>query len=155
MRVLDGDDNRRFATWLSNLSYPPAMYWAIEFPDYKQVTNDRTTLREFVNPLHQIQSSDTSLFHDRAILSSQNDEVERFNDEVAEISNTVSRDYFYLDEVRTGESINPTDYTPEYLRQITGQGLAAGILKLQVGMLVMLTRNYYFKLGLCNGSRLT
>ncbi|POS84236.1 hypothetical protein EPUL_002350 [Erysiphe pulchra] len=115
------------------------MYGAIEFPDCIQVTNDRTTLREFVYPLQQIQSSDTSLFHEQATLASRNDAVERFNDEVAEIRNTVSRDYFSLDE---------------YLRQITGQVLAAGILKLQVGMPFMLIRNYYSKFGLCNGSRL-
>ncbi|POS82038.1 hypothetical protein EPUL_005234, partial [Erysiphe pulchra] len=63
-------------------------------------------------------------------------------------------DYFSHDEVRTEESTNQNDYTPEYLRQITGQGLATGILKLQVGMLVMLIRNYFSKLGFCNGSRL-
>ncbi|POS82254.1 hypothetical protein EPUL_005013, partial [Erysiphe pulchra] len=130
------------------------MYGAIEFHDYIQVTNDRTILREFVYSLQQILYSDSSLFQDRAILASRNDAVERFNDEVAEIRNTVLRDYFPLDEVRTEEFTNSTDYTPEYLQQITGQGLAAGILMLQVGMPVMLIRNFYSKLGLCNGSRL-
>ncbi|POS81756.1 hypothetical protein EPUL_006538, partial [Erysiphe pulchra] len=77
-----------------------------------------------------------------------------FNDEIAELRNAASREYFSHDEVRSQETGNVDDYTPEYMRQITCQGIPMGILRLQIGMPVMLLRNYYPKLGLCNGTRL-
>ncbi|POS82179.1 hypothetical protein EPUL_006412, partial [Erysiphe pulchra] len=47
-----------------------------------------------------------------------------------------------------------SDYPTEYLQSLAGSGLPHGVLKLQMGMPVMLVRNYYSRLGLCNGTRL-
>ncbi|POS81626.1 hypothetical protein EPUL_006455 [Erysiphe pulchra] len=130
------------------------MYGSLEIPEWIQTTDDRERFREFVYPAVNLRSQDTALFRDRTILSSTNDAVERFNDEIAELRNAASREYFSHDEVRSQETGNVDDYTPEYLRQITCQGIPMGILRLQVGMPVMLLRNYYPRLGLCNGTRL-
>ncbi|POS82063.1 hypothetical protein EPUL_006439, partial [Erysiphe pulchra] len=131
------------------------MYGSLDIPEWMKTTNDRTVFRDFVYPARPLQSLDSSIFHDRAILSPRNDLVHQFNDEITAFRGTLSRDFYSYDEVRNQESTGQlTDYTPEYLRQVTCQGLPLGILRIQVGMPVMLLRNYYPKLGLCNGTRL-
>ncbi|POS82220.1 hypothetical protein EPUL_006512, partial [Erysiphe pulchra] len=47
-------------------------------------TDDIERFREFVYPAVNLRSQDTASFRDRTILSSTNDAVERFNDEIAE-----------------------------------------------------------------------
>ncbi|POS86701.1 hypothetical protein EPUL_003475 [Erysiphe pulchra] len=64
MRVINGPENRRFADWLSALPYTPSMYGSLVIPEWINSTNDRTVFREFIYPARQLQSLDTSIFHD-------------------------------------------------------------------------------------------
>ncbi|POS82216.1 hypothetical protein EPUL_006683, partial [Erysiphe pulchra] len=75
MRVISGPENQRFAEWLSALSYTPSMYGSLDIPELMKTTNDRTVFRDFVYPARPLQSLDSSIFHDRAILSPRNDLV--------------------------------------------------------------------------------
>ncbi|POS87261.1 hypothetical protein EPUL_002549, partial [Erysiphe pulchra] len=138
---LDGEEIERFTNWLTRLSYTPHLQGDIDVPDWIRSTDD-----EKVN--------DTSILHDRAILASTNDSVDMFNSEVAELRHAQSYEYYACDQAEKGDSGQVSDYTPEYLRSLVPQGLLLGLLKLQIGMPVMLTRNYYPKHGLCNGTRL-
>lgn len=154
MRVINGEDNQRFAEWLSRLSYIPELYGDIDIPDWIRTTDDGKVFREFVYPEQLLETGDTSLFHDRAILASTNESVDSFNSEIADLRTAQLREYYACDQVKKDETGQVSDYTPEYLRTLVPQGLPLGILKLQIGMPVMLLRNYYPKLGLCNGTRL-
>ncbi|POS81815.1 hypothetical protein EPUL_006414, partial [Erysiphe pulchra] len=117
-------------------------------------TDDGKVFREFVYPEQLLEANDTSIFHDRAILVSTNDSVDIFNSEVAELRHAQFHEYYACDQAEKDESGQVSDYTPEYLRSLVPQGLPLGLLKLQIGMPVMLIRNYYPKHGLCNGTRL-
>ncbi|POS86321.1 hypothetical protein EPUL_001198 [Erysiphe pulchra] len=115
---------------------------SLEISDWIRTNDDRVQFCEFDFPAVNIPSRDTAIFNDRTILSSPNDTVERFNNEIAELRDAASREYFSHDEVQSQEIDNFHDYTPEFLRQITCQGIPMGILGLQVGMPVMLLRSY-------------
>lgn len=117
-------------------------------------TDDGKVFREFVYPEQLLEANDTSIFHDRAILASTNDSVDIFNSEVAELRHAQFHEYYACDQAEKDDSGQVSDYTPEYLRSLVPQGLPLGLLKLQIGMPVMLIRNYYPKHGLCNGTRL-
>ena len=154
MRVLQGEMNRRFADWLSHLSYHPNLYGVIDFPPYIKTTDNRGSFRDFVYPPDQLRSGASGIFRDRAILSSRNDLVESFNTEVAGLRIAEIREYVARDVIEGASGDDLSDYPPEILLSLSGSGLPHGKLKLQVGMPVMLLRNLYPKLGLCNGTRL-
>lgn len=154
MRVLTGDLNRRFAEWLSLLPYTENLRGRIEVPEWIQTTDDRNVFREFMYPLDQLRSGDVSIFQGRAILTSRNDEVTSFNNTIAELRATESHEYYAQDKVQNEEARHISDYPAEFLHTLGGSGLPLGRLILQVGMPVMLLRNLYPKLGLCNGTRL-
>ena len=154
MRVLTGDLNRRFADWLSLLPYTESLRGNIDLPEWIRTTDDRNEFREFIYPEGQLGSGETNMFHDRAILTSKNDAVTAFNDTITGLRNTESRDYFAFDEVQNDQAHHISDYPAEFLQTLGGSGLPLGKLTLQVGMPVMLLRNLYPKMGLCNGTRL-
>ena len=154
MRVLNSDLNRRFAEWLSSLSYTENLRGRIEIPEWIQTTDDRNVFREFIYPQDQLSAGDVSIFNDRAILTSRNDEVTSFNNTIAELRATVSHEYLAQDKVQNEETRHISDYPAEFLHTLGGSGLPLGKLTLQVGMPVMLLRNLYPKVGLCNGTRL-
>ena len=154
MRVVQGHDNKRFADWLSILSYADNLRGLIDIPDWIRTTDDRNVFRESVYPRNQLESPDDSLFTDRAILSSRNDSVEIINNDIAQIRRAESREYFARDEVKDDSDAHISEYTTEFLYSLSPAGLPLGTLKLQVGMPVMLLRNLYPNQGLCNGTRL-
>ncbi|POS82310.1 hypothetical protein EPUL_006433, partial [Erysiphe pulchra] len=154
MRVIEGELNQRFADWLAKLSYTPSLYGPVELPDFIRVTHDREEFREFVYPIQQIRTPASSFFRERAILSSRNDEVDKFNDNLSHLIGANYHSYYSLDTTQNDQSRHVSDYTPEFLRTVSGQGLPPGKLTLHVGMPVMLLRNYYSREGLINGCRL-
>ncbi|POS85882.1 hypothetical protein EPUL_002865, partial [Erysiphe pulchra] len=96
----------------------------------------------------------SSFFRERAVLSSRNDEVDKFNDNLSHLIGANYHSYYSLDTTQNDQSRHVSDYTPEFLRTVSGQGLPPGKLTLHVGMPVMLLRNYYSREGLINGCRL-
>ncbi|KHJ32918.1 putative atp-dependent dna helicase pif1 [Erysiphe necator] len=121
--------------------------------DFAATTDDRNIFREFIYPQDQLSAGDVSIFHDRAILTSRNDEVTSFNNTIAGLRATESHEYYAQDKVQNEEARHISDYPAEFLHTLGGFGQPLGRLTLQVGMSVML-RNLYPKMGLCNGTRL-
>ncbi|POS84398.1 hypothetical protein EPUL_002870 [Erysiphe pulchra] len=154
MHVVEGESNQRFANWLSDLPYTPSQNGAIDISEWIRTTNDQRAYRDFVYPLHQLQAADNSIFRDCAILISRNDSVDRFNREIAQLRTIESYEYFAVDQVQRDEAEHITDYPTEYLQSLAGSGLPHGVLKLQMGMPVILVRDYYSRPGLRNGTRL-
>ncbi|POS84025.1 hypothetical protein EPUL_003771 [Erysiphe pulchra] len=70
MRVINGELNQRFADRLSSFPYTSTLYVVMDIPDWIQFTADREIFREFVYPFSQIHSLNSSIFFDRAILTS-------------------------------------------------------------------------------------
>ncbi|POS84070.1 hypothetical protein EPUL_005210, partial [Erysiphe pulchra] len=132
--VVVGESNRRFADWLSILSYTPSLYGDITLPSWIRTTDDRELFRNFVYPTNQLRNLDESILRERAILTSRNDNVSRFNNEILQLVNIDSRDYFAVDRVQNDESGHISDYPPEFIQSITGRGLPDGKITLQVGM---------------------
>ncbi|POS82255.1 hypothetical protein EPUL_005864, partial [Erysiphe pulchra] len=129
MRVVMGEENQRFASWLSELPYKPYLYGTMYIPEWIRTTNDRN----------------------RAILSSRNDDFNRFNNNMAQLRSVSS---YAMCVVQNDESDHLSDYPSEYLQSLSGSGLPFGKFSLQVGMPIMLLRNYYARRGLSNGTRL-
>ncbi|KHJ34360.1 putative PIF1 [Erysiphe necator] len=123
MRVLTGDLNRRFADWLSLLPYTESLRGNIDLPEWIRTTDDRNVFREFIYPEGQLGSGETHMFHDRAILTSKNDAVTAFNNTIAGLRNTESRDYFAFDEVQNEQVRHISDYSAEFLQTLGGSGL--------------------------------
>ncbi|POS84034.1 hypothetical protein EPUL_005040, partial [Erysiphe pulchra] len=149
-----GESNSRFASGLGDLSYNQNLYGVTEIPEWIKTTDDRAFFREFIFLIHLLQAADSSIFRDRAILTSRNDNVDFFNVEIAQLITVASHDYFSADQIQSYESGHISDYPPEYLQTLSGQGLPLGKLTLQIGMPIMLLRNHFAKLCLCNGTRL-
>ncbi|POS82518.1 hypothetical protein EPUL_004941, partial [Erysiphe pulchra] len=154
MRVMGGEANQRFADWLAKLSYDSNLIGQIEIPEWILSTNDRNTFKEFIYPRRELKSGDTTIFHDRAILSSLNESIARLNNEIAQVRTEESHEYFACDMVQNDQFGQISDYAPDYLQNLEVKNLPDGKVKLYVGMPVMLLRNYYPKQGLCNGTRL-
>ncbi|POS87738.1 hypothetical protein EPUL_000783 [Erysiphe pulchra] len=154
MRVVEGELNQRFVDWLAKLSYTLSLYGSVELSDSIRVTHDREQFREFVYPIQQIRTPASSFFLERAVLSSRNDEVDKFNDNLSHLIGANYHIYYSLYTTQNDESRHVSDYTPEFLRTVSGQSLSPGKLTLHVGMPVMLLRNYYSREGLINGCRL-
>lgn len=144
--------NQRFADWLEKLSYDSS-HIQVEIPEWIQSTSDRNVFKNFIYPQHKLESGDSTIFNDRIILSTQNASVTRLNSEIAKVQTVESREYFSFDMVHNDPSGQFGHY-PEYLRKMEIDDLPDGILKLHVGMPIMLLRDYYPKIGLCNGTRL-
>ncbi|POS81997.1 hypothetical protein EPUL_005932, partial [Erysiphe pulchra] len=154
MRVVMGEENQRFASWLSELPYTPSLYGTMTIPEWIRTTNDRSEFCQSIYPVQSLRANDVSIFRDRAILSSRNDDVNRFNNDMAHLRSSPFHEYFAVDVVQNDESGHLSDYPSEYLQSLSGSGLPLGKLSLQVGMPIMLLRNYYARRGLCNGTRL-
>ncbi|POS85345.1 hypothetical protein EPUL_004184 [Erysiphe pulchra] len=138
MRVVMGEENQRFASWLSELPYTPSLYGTMNIPEWIRTINDRSEFCESIYPVQSLRANDVSIFRDRAILSSRNDDVNRFNNDMAQLRSVPFHD----------------DNPSEYLQSLSGSGLPLGKLSLQVGMPIMLLRNYFARRGLCSGTRL-
>ncbi|POS82353.1 hypothetical protein EPUL_004411, partial [Erysiphe pulchra] len=82
MRVVTGEENQRFASWLSEIPYTPSLH---------------------VNSVNQStqfnRANVVSIFRDRAILSSRNDNVNRFNNDMAQLRSAPFHEYFVVDVV--------------------------------------------------------
>ncbi|POS82715.1 hypothetical protein EPUL_005486 [Erysiphe pulchra] len=144
MRVILGESNSRFSSWLGDLPYNQNLYGVIELPEWIKTTDDRAFFREFVYPIHLLRAVDSSIFRDRAILTSRNDNVNRFNVEIAQFITAASHGYFSADQVQSDESGHISDYTTEYLQTLSGQGLPLGKLTLQACAMehLIITRLY-------------
>ncbi|POS81715.1 hypothetical protein EPUL_006144, partial [Erysiphe pulchra] len=154
MRVVMGEENQRFASWLSELPYTPSLYGTMNIPEWIRTKNDRSEFCESIYPVQSLRANDVSIFRDRAILSSRNNDVNRFNNDMTHLRSSPFHEYSAVDVVQNDESGHLSDYPSEYLQSLSGSGLPLGKLSLQVGMPIMLLRNYYARRGLCNGTRL-
>ncbi|POS82092.1 hypothetical protein EPUL_006107 [Erysiphe pulchra] len=77
----------------------PSQYGAIDIPEWIRTSNDRRVFRDSVYPLHHLQAADNSVFRGCAILTSRNDNVDRFNREIAQLRTIESHEYFANDQV--------------------------------------------------------
>ena len=98
----------------------------------------------------------------RIILSPQNDEVNRMNEQILSritgkevISYSIDKATLNgIDRSDTREEEATLRYADEYLNTLMPAGMPPHKLKLKVGCIVMLIRNLCIADGLCNGTRL-
>ena len=154
MRVRHGTINQEFAGWLAELSYRDSLYGPVQLPDYINVVKDRDVFINRIYPIESVQRADSEFFRSRAILCSRNDSAQEINSVVMETVPSEPQEYVACDTAEDVESGSNDQISAEFLQSISTSGLPPGRMILKVGTPVMLLRNYYPKLGLCNGTRL-
>ncbi|POS83432.1 hypothetical protein EPUL_002970 [Erysiphe pulchra] len=151
---VSGEANQRFADLLAKLSYESNLVGQLVIPEWIQSINDCNIFKELIYPRRELESGDTTIFHDRAILLSLVESIARFNSEIAQVRIAESHEYLACDLVQNDQSGQISNYAPDYLQTLEVKNLPDGKVKLYIGMPVMFLRNYYPKQGLCNGTRL-
>lgn len=157
MRVRIGEENQRFAEWISSLSYDPNLYNRISLPPSIVHFYSLQHFCDHVFPREQLQHAYTnpSFFKDRAILSMRNDTVAALNDYLIEQFPGDSHLFESIDTADVNNTEDGSEQLPiEYLRSLTPAGLPPATLRLKVGAPIILLRNLYPKQGLCNGTRM-
>ncbi|POS82306.1 hypothetical protein EPUL_006520, partial [Erysiphe pulchra] len=101
--------NQRFASWLSELPYTPSLYGTMNILKWIRTTNDRSEFCESIYPVQSLRANDISIFRYRAILSSQNDDVNRFNNDMAQLRSLPFHEHFAVDVVQNDESGHLSD----------------------------------------------
>ncbi|POS83791.1 hypothetical protein EPUL_004662 [Erysiphe pulchra] len=132
MCIVKVEENQRYADFLSRSSYTPDLHGDIDISNWIKTMDEGNT-------------NNTSIFHDRAILASNNDSDDKSNSEIAELRDAQAREYYAYDHAINDESGQVSDYTPEYLRTLAPQGLSLGILKSQIGRIISQDPRYHEK----------
>lgn len=148
--------NQRYATWLSQLSYDPAMRGEISLPEYVQRVSALEDLYERVFPRTELHNNhDTfDFWKSRAILTPFNKSVLAINMEL--LLRFAGDNHLFFSEDKANHDGDGDGYemSTENLQQIELAGLPSSRLNLKLGVPIMLLRNLDFSSGLNNGSRL-
>ncbi|XP_031101798.1 uncharacterized protein LOC116005696 [Ipomoea triloba] len=115
------------------------------------------TIVESTFPMFSNESGDHSFLESCAILVTTLDAVNAINQYMSDMHDAESRTYLSCDAVCTFEFTNGIlvdVHTPKFLNGIRAFGIPNHSLTLKVGSSVMLLRNIYYPLRLCNGTRL-
>ncbi|XP_042895824.2 ATP-dependent DNA helicase PIF1-like [Parasteatoda tepidariorum] len=153
MRVKAG--NQEFANWLLTIGNGELLHLDASTPDLYC----KDIISWFFEKIDCLNTN----FINHIILSPQNDEVNKVNENILSrvpgeevISYSIDKATLYGVDKSDGREEEATlRYSIEYLNSINLPGLPPHQLKLKVGCIVMLIRNISIVDGLCNGTRLT
>ena len=156
MRVLDGELNQRFATWVRSLSYDPTLTGRIQLPASIAQFTGLQPFIDSVYPPALLQQAHTNLhtFYGRAILTIRNDTVAAINDTILHSLNGPESVFHSTDTVQQDNLNTESTPPPELLQSFNPTCLPPARLCLKVGAPIILLRNLYPKEGLCNGTRM-
>lgn len=147
--------NQEYATWLSQLSYDPAMRGEISLPKYVQRVSALEDLYERVFPHGELHNNhdNPDFWRSRAILTPFNDSVVAMNMDL--LLWFAGENYlFFSEDTADHDGDDGYEMSTENLQQLELAGLPSSRLNLRLGVPVMLLRNMDFSSGLNNGSRL-
>ena len=158
MRVVQGNTNSDFATFLSSMSYSKDMYGNISLPAYIRRLHSLDAFCDLVFPPALVQNAhhNPESFKGRAILSFRNDTVTQFNERLLHgLSGTMY--YFHAENSMPESATTPgVETLPiEFLQSLEPASLPPSKLSLKIGAPVIVLRNLSPKQGLCNGTRMT
>jgi hypothetical protein len=153
MRVIDTEQNRRFAEWIRKLPYDSTFHGKIElFPGITQFRCPKDFCSHIYPPnVLETAHNDLSSFRIRAILSVRNESVASINGVVVDKMPGTIYEYFSVDTIDEEVSEPPP---VELLQSFNPSSLPPSRLRLKVGAPIILLRNLSPKQGLCNGTRL-
>lgn len=156
MRVLDGELNQRFATWVRSLSYDPTLTGRIQLPAGIAQFTGLQPFIDSVYPPALLRQAHTNLhtFYGRAILTIRNDTVAAINDTILHSLNSPESVFHSTDTVQQDNLNTESTPPPELLQSFNPACLPPARLCLKVGAPIILLRNLYPKEGLCNGTRM-
>ncbi|KAL4579250.1 hypothetical protein LXL04_015388 [Taraxacum kok-saghyz] len=160
---------QQFASWILDVGNGVIGSPAVEDPEnmYDVVIpphllvplgpNQLQHLIDFVYPLELLQQPNLLSFSNRAIVCPKNITADAINTLILSRTVGVKKHYLSVDSI-SAHTYRTCDtdllYPPEYLNQLTFQGLPLHDLSLTVNCPVLLMRNFDQSLGLCNGTRL-
>lgn len=147
--------NQQYATWLSQLSYDPAMCGEISLPEYVRRVSALEDLYERVFPRTELHNHHETFnfWRSRAILTPFNDSVVAINMELL-LRFAGENHLFFSEDTADHDGDEGFEMSTENLQQIELAGLPSSRLNLKLGVPVMLLRNIDFSSGLNNGSRM-
>ena len=157
MRIRNGVANEAFADWIGKMSYDPAFYGRIQLPKQVNQLNNLDSFVDTVFPPDRMRQAhlDPGFFASRAILTLRNDIVADLNDSILNKLQGDSHILNSVDQIENGTAQERGDFLPpEFLRTLQTPSLPPSQLQLKLGAPVILMRNLYPKLCLCNGTRL-
>ena len=105
---------------------------------------------------HIISLDNSDTLSGKAILTPQNKDCLKLNQDILARLPSPSRTYTSVDEINVNQEDNNDagNYPIEFLNSLTPSGMPPHKMDLKVGAIVMLLRNLDAKKGLCNGTRL-
>ncbi|XP_026439102.1 uncharacterized protein LOC113337723 [Papaver somniferum] len=153
MRLEQEPENLEFADYLLEIGTNP-----------KEVVNLPSTMGRCQN-MHELISSVYPLLvmdepmspkylTERIILSPRNEDVHKINMDALERLHGETYTYFAADKMIRDDHGRDSDFTTEFLNNLSPPGTPPFKLDLKVGCPIMLLRNLAPKEGLCNGTRL-
>lgn len=147
--------NQEYATWLSQLSYNPAMHGEITLPTYVNQVSVLKNLYEQVFPQAELHNHHNSLDFWRfcAILTSFNDSVVAMNTELL-LQFAGENHLFFSEDTADHSGDERYEMSIKNLLQLELLELPLSQLNLKLGAPVMLLRNMDFLSGLNNWSQI-
>jgi ATP-dependent exoDNAse (exonuclease V) alpha subunit len=158
MRVGQDEEERAFATWLTDIGHGRHTDETGNVELLPQFSCPENTLESLIQEIYpgigQLPLPGDHFFAERAILASRNAEVEEVNKLILErfpgdVKVFNSADSIVRDDNVDGELLYPS----EFLNSISTSGLPLAKLELKVGCPVMVLRNMDPANGVCNGTR--
>ncbi|XP_024980848.1 uncharacterized protein LOC112517694 [Cynara cardunculus var. scolymus] len=143
LRVGDGDEeavDESFIRILDDMTIP-----------YTDKGRSKDALIDTIFPSLQINKADSDYIISRAILSSKNENVNEFNDQLIDKFSGDKKIYYNFDEAEDDKN---NIYPMEFLNSSTISGLPPHYFHLKIGCPIILLRNIDPSNGLCNSGRL-
>ena len=113
-----------------------------------------TSLEDMIAQVYQAADGTISDFHNKAILTPRNKDVNYLNDVVLDAMPGEAMEFASVDVIPPGEVDNAALFPTEYLNTINLSSIPLHKLRLKRNCVVLLLRNLDAGRGLCNGTRL-
>jgi PIF1-like helicase/DNA helicase Pif1-like protein len=160
------DELREFADWIlkvgdGKLGGPNDGEAIIDIPEdilIKDVNDDPiAAIVDATYPGIREGSTDSSYFHERAVLAPTNEIVDKVNEHVLSLISGEEKMYLSSDSIDKSDGnygSNDDAFSIEFLNSIRASGVPNHKLLLKVGAPIMMLRNMDQSAGLCNGTRM-